>query len=604
MFPVQPPLGPFADGILQGEYHLPRSPWAAIIGVGQIGVPPIEPASQITFSATEARVPSATRSATKAKNPKKKPSGTRAERRRRENAEREERMQRDASIVRALKENRESREPVSLREIARRFNVNHNRVQRLNDDRARLDGSLQGRPTHLSLVNEGVLILKLRAAVEKGEKVDGARISEEARMIFIADNPNAPVPAFNREWRRSFNKRHPENVLKIKSAKGQAERRASASTRGYVNHLMQGIKNIFRQLRAPGDPMYFLSRVRVLVVDEVDITNETAGVSAGTRSLHVGKVKARHSLSGSENHVTAIPLVSLRDGLISCTFVVAAPPTVHPDHANERKDKQPPSLADSAQIVYNSSGSSEGCDSDGLPGSWQLAAEHFVKTIDGRYGKKGSRDDFVIIMDGFVVHKSHRTLDYLADHGIQVIILAPNATHLVQISDHPRMNGKLQERLRSTKAAFARIFNGCERPIEERLAIAHNKIMETFDADNALEAAVDIGYVVDGDRIGLTDESITAMLDKKQARGEILSSPIGDESNEFRSARFLLARDMVSKSLLPVGTASLVSAKVVDLTLRSSLSICPQRSISPRLRRSDEECQARSFSRRVARGRT
>lgn len=485
---------------------------------------------------------------------------------------RESRMQKDADVLMAVQLHEQGEGKFgSLRQIARHFDCSLSRVQRIMARTAKFDGTVDGRPTLLSTTAEGLLVSKLRELVERGNNVDGEVISRIAQAIWRSENPDARnVPSFGSAWRASFNRRNPLVSFAIKSAKGQQARRTEASVRSNINHLMQGIKGVFNKFRRPVDPKDFIERKRVFVLDEVGIGNFKDDVSSGKRSLSLGNVSGYHVLSGSQAHLTAIPLVNMYDGLVCNTFVAAGNPNVDPNHSAELQYQRPLPLPDNCQLIFNTSGSTEGRDEQGRPGSWHYAVKHMVHIIEKNYGtKEAGRPDVLLIMDGFVVHKDSEELQLLAERGMHVVILAPNATHLVQVSDHPRMNGKLQERIRSSKSSLQRTF-GEELPLEDRLRLVFGKIMETFDMDNLVDAATDIGYVVTPTHIGLTDESISRMLDAKEANGSIRGFSTNSTDTTLRSNLFLLARQLVREGALPIGTASVVSEASLQATERSS----------------------------------
>jgi len=197
---------------------------------------------------------------------------------------------------------------------------------------------------------------------------------------------------------------------------------------------------------------------------------------------------------------------------------------------------------------------------------------HFVAKVEAKFGKKeNGRPDVLLILDGCKVHKDHPTLEFLKERGVQVIILSPNLTHVVQINDHSRMNGKLQEKVRTNKARLFSENGHVEVSFELRLKEIEKVIISSMSLDNVVEAARDIGYTfTEGfEHVGLNDASISTMLVKKEALKVVAKSSIREETKGLRDGRFLLARSMVAEGALPRGTASIISQEVIQATHRA-----------------------------------
>jgi hypothetical protein len=97
-----------------------------------------------------------------------------------------------------------------------------------------------------------------------------------------------------------------------------------ASTRSNINHCMQGVKKAFNDFREKDDPRDSIASWRVFVTDEVDLTN-SKDASSGERGLAVGKTKPFHAETNSP-HLTALPIVSFREGVFCNTFIYAGAP--------------------------------------------------------------------------------------------------------------------------------------------------------------------------------------------------------------------------------------------------------------------------------------
>ena len=308
-------------------------------------------------------------------------------------------------------------------------------------------------------------------------------------------------------------------------------------------------------------------------MDEVDVTN-LIDVSAGKRAVAVGNARPFHVEGKSRKHLTAIPIVNFRHGLICNVFIQAGTPTKDPDCPEHNKALD---LPEATALIYNGKGSAEGDDEDGGFGSWHFAMAHFISILNKKYGPKEKRGTKYLMLDGCQVHKDHPTLEMLEKEDIVVVVLAPNLTHLVQMSDNPRLNGKLQEKIRNTLSELCQMYGYQDPPFEVRLREIDRLITATFSIKAVLAAAADIGYIFrDQCRyVGLTDESISGMLDRRASEGKLRAEHAQQDEDDLRGALYLLTRKMTSAGALPVGTTNLVSERVIKATEASVRGMLP-----------------------------
>ncbi|HYE75448.1 MAG TPA: hypothetical protein VEF04_19050, partial [Blastocatellia bacterium] len=333
------------------------------------------------------------------------------------------------------------------------------------------------------------------------------------------------------------------------------------------------------------DPAFHIDMARVFVLDEVAVSNSEDGVSAGNRAFGVGCSKPFHRQGSSDPHITAVPLVNMARGLICNTFIVGAPPTVAPNFDDEQPYRRPPPYPANCRVVFNSSGSSEVSDEDGLPGSWALVAEHIITQVTLEFGPKERRPWFLLILDGFAAHKEHIVLETFITEKIHVMINAPNATHIVQIGDHPRMNGKAQQYIRANKARVRELLP-VESSLEETIIDMHRILSHAYDRDNALQAARDIGFsfIQHNGRsyMGVTDETVNDMLEAKIATGQILNTSVKASDSGLRDASFLAAQELVAKGALPIGTKALITEDAIRATKAAVIAArLPRPSLKP-----------------------
>jgi hypothetical protein len=487
---------------------------------------------------------------------------------------RESRMSADDSVLNYLEEVKAGRKPaLSYRALEAKFGVAKTRIGRLIQGEVKFDGTIDGRPTLLSAEVEAYLLTELRARIDAGERIDGSELSRAAQRLY-AQKPSgitAKVPLFGEEWRRSFNRRYPNWRITSQSAKAKKERRIKASTRSSVNHLLQGAKGVFDGQRENGDPKFHINARRVLFADETDITNATEGISAGKRALATGKSVPYHALKGDEPHLTAFPLISPIDGLVCISFILAGSPTVDPDFANPVKIERPADHDARSQLIYNKSGSCEKSDDDGNHGSFMEVVEFWIAHITARFGERHERAPMLIVLDGFGVHKETAALELLKSEGIEVMVNAPNATHIVQVPDHPSSNGKFQERIRARKTRVADTLIVPET-LEQKLNAYVDIAASTFNNATITNACRDIGFSfmnhLGKTYMGFTDESISTTLTRKEMQGELRVSRDRDEdaSEPLRLQEYILARKLVKHGILPKCTSSLVTENVIKAT--------------------------------------
>ena len=430
-------------------------------------------------------------------------------------------------------------------EICQKYGMSKNMVWRIVHHKARLDGKA-GRPPELSQAAETLMALELKNLTEKGIILHGFEISAYAIALWRVQNPSAKnIPRFGTNWRHGFNRRHPRCFLKADGVRPKDTRKVHASTRSNVNHALQGIKH------AIGGA---IESWRIITVDETDVSANRTGL--GERGFSVGVTKPKQLAPSNTVHTTCVLFLTLDGEVASNSFVIASQSL--PADFREANT----SLL-SGVIVRNKSGSVEITD-----GSWRTIAEAFVEQYDRKYGTFGVRRKCsYLLFDGCAVHVNDiQTLAWFKTKGIEVIKISPNLTHLIQINDHPMINGKLQGKVRSFKSRVSSLNGGCDLPLERRLHAIDQIVYGLVTLDKVVTAAKSIGFLYEPDfiRVSMTDASISAALDKMELDGAIASSwdqDNGEHENsvELRDATFLKCR-----SLQNLGVANFVREGVSE----------------------------------------
>lgn len=115
-------------------------------------------------------------------------------------------------------------------------------------------------------------------------------------------------------------------------------------------------------------------------------------------------------------------------------------------------------------------------------------------------------------------------LKVLEEHGIKVLCIPPNLTHVIQINDHGRINGKIQQRVRRAKATICQQNNNRTVSIERWCYEVESIIWTTINLQSVMAAAKSIGmnYISELKIISMTNESIERAIRDLLGTGRII----------------------------------------------------------------------------------
>lgn len=482
---------------------------------------------------------------------------------------------------------------VEITKLITEYGLPPSKVYRLTHGKARLDGSDRPGPrTHLTLAEEWHLILCLQTLIEEKQlHITGKHISYLAGRIWQATHPNQTPPAFSEHWRSGFNARHPKHQLLAKHVSPQDLKKKEASTRENANHCLQSLKHYLTTMGTNGK----MPAECVFAADEIDVSANDKG--RGERGFAVGPAKPTHGAPNDTPHITCIPFTCFGGWCPLNAMIVAGHPTV-----DQRLTAQTPQLRYSGgEIIWDESGSSESNDKDGNLGSWSRALTLFADSIDrvnkgtsgiSQLSTKGTSMSFegtsgtselptkgtskvlkkLLIVDGFAAHGDVDVNRKMKERGIEVFKIASNLTHLVQLNDHGRLNGKAQQLIRTAKADVAAQNGGRDLPLERRLVAIEKIIQSVWSEPNIIAAAKDLGfeYDTDFDHVWMTDESISRALDRMEAEHKFTMSASSEEDLiVLREKRVMLANSLISHGALPIECTEVLSKEAVQATARA-----------------------------------
>ena len=230
-------------------------------------------------------------------------------------------------------------------------------------------------------------------------------------------------------------------------------------------------------------------------VDELDVSANDKGL--GAKHLAVAGIKPCHVTDDRTPHISACPFIPLSGSRGYCAFVVQGlkePAEINEEYALDR-----------GQILRNSKGSVDTT-------TWREIIKGFVQFVDKKMGtfRKERSFHLYLLFDGYSVHKDVETLNLLEGHGIKVFCIPPNLTHVIQINDHGRINGKIQEKVRKHKAFLCQL-NGNRMVSIERWCYEVDKLIwTTVNALSVMTAAGSIGirYTDNLEMISMTNASV------------------------------------------------------------------------------------------------
>lgn len=423
-------------------------------------------------------------------------------------------------------------------EIAQKFNLSQYKISRIVNGKVKLENI--GRPgPNAALTNfaEVMLGLGIHKLVREGLDLSYSDICEYAKVLWRAENPytSKPAPAFGKNWRRGFNRRHRSLALTRRTIRAKDKRRFDAAIRSNVNSALQGIKHIIGGK---------IESKRVFTMDEVDVSaNEK---TAGHKGVTVGKVAPMHMAPKDTPHITSCIFLGLNGQVVSHSVIAAcmnAPPGY--DGSSETLQR--------GIVVRNSSGGVNISD-----GSFFKVAEAFVEEIyRGKHHLSDADFPVYLIMDGCSVHSNDvQTLEYLKKNRVKVIRIAANLTSVIQVNDNKYINGRLQGSVRGSKCAISRLNGGKILGLEERIEEIDGLVCGLILRSDIVQAAKSIGfeYGPDFTEIWLTDDSISRALDKLEQEGVIRSSNASsfnsDHDNVLRNVSFMLVNRLVREGIL------------------------------------------------------
>lgn len=429
------------------------------------------------------------------------------------------------------------RNGMERKELAERFGVTYKKTCKILRGATRSDfSSKHGREPHLTLQQEAYLAHIIKELFDKHMITCTSRdISYFAQVIWRSAHHDdaAQVPKFHKNWLKGFRERRPHHFLKAVSVKPVVERRRKASTRSNVNHALQGVKCAVGKRES----------WQVFAVDEVDVSaNDKA---TGKRAYALEGLKPIH-LTG---HITCVPFTCLNGSVIANPFIVAGTESL----LEKGRDMHSPK-PEHGDVIFNKSGSSEKSQLTGEKGSWRLCCECFVRELEKKHGKvEDGRETVMLILDGFSAHEDLETNTWLKARGVEVLRISPNLTQLIQLNDNGRLNGKVQERVRTLKARLYQLNYGEEIALERRLYEIEIIVRNTMTMDNVAQAAREIGFVYDVDfqHVWMTDDSITKALNNMESNGKLAwDSEENKDDYELRSRSILNMKKFVNAKMV------------------------------------------------------
>jgi hypothetical protein len=426
----------------------------------------------------------------------------------------------------------------SYGQIAAKLECHHEIVCRVLESKVKFDGSGRGPPRSLDDTAERNVLLEIQK-LGKTEHVSAAKMTDVARAMFISLNgPGSAVPSFGKHWRHDVLKRHKDIKLVFGRRKAMEERKRAASTRPNLYGALMSLKCVFEQLskRFPGAPSAYIPAHMIGVFDETAVSADRKD-SAGTRGYSGGS--GVHIQHGTSKHCTAMPLIGLNGVLIANVYISAE--TAHPPSEAERGFR-----FKCSKVVFNSSGSCEGNGINGEKGSYHFFAETVVERVNALYGTfdkvpaKSQRTIFVLILDGFIAHKDAQVTAYFAENGVEVVVMSPNLTHLIQVGDRGCINGKIKECTRSLRARTQSMLGG-QQPLYQELVEFENIMLANCTQVNVVNAAQQCGYRYSEDLkyVTLTDDSASELIDAREAEGMLFADAKTEENTGLRDPRYL-----------------------------------------------------------------
>lgn len=354
------------------------------------------------------------------------------------------------------------------------------------------NSSHQGRGTALSEFSEVLLGKTVRDLIDDGVKPSMSQVRELAVCLWNLEGHSGEPPTFSENWVKGFNKRHKNLKLTDSHVKPVDARRYKATVEPNVANGLNKYKGVNGKRNS-----------QVVLMDEIDVAVNKKGL--GVKRVAVGKTRPVHCAPDNTPHITCAPFISLA-GVLEYTYYVV--------QGQARELKFPHKVGPGVDVSFSKTGSV--CSTDGGDGVMSTI-DHimfgFVKNYRANYfpeypplmEESYFRDDqdepdleVTLIVDGFCAHKEHAVCKFLRRHGVDLMILSPSLTHVIQIGDHSKINGQIQHQLRSLKVDLARNYDRTI-PLPVWIWEVHQEVDSVVRPKAVREAAQSVGIRFTGD---------------------------------------------------------------------------------------------------------
>ena len=401
---------------------------------------------------------------------------------------------------------------ISERALAEQYGLSRKQVHNILSGHSRLDGSTKpGRRTSLLPSTEVLLAREIAWLLQEKEvSLTGEDLSKYCQALWRAEGNTGEPPKFGKNFRKAFNERHPNLRFEAFRVAPKTQRRQAAATFQNIATFMNSLKH------------FFLGTVQskyVFTVDEFDASANDKGI--GERRFAVGNIRPTHTTTNKTPHVSAVPFIPLSGDSGYTAFVVQGA-------------KKTISKGDDMDILYNSKGS---VDSN----TWRDIIQRFANYVDKTFFeyRKARQELIYLLFDGYQAHKDVVALGILESHGIKALCIPPNLTHVIQINDHGRINGKIQQTVRARKQGISRLNGGKMLPLDKWCDEVRGIIWSVVNRVSIAEAAKSIGIVHTHDfaTISMSNASIEEALQILLRSGRIT-----DKRTE-REQDFVVLRD-------------------------------------------------------------
>jgi hypothetical protein len=233
-------------------------------------------------------------------------------------------------------------------------------------------------------------------------------------------------------------------------------------------------------------------------------------------------------------------------------------------------------------VVVNNNGSmTAGDPTTGEKGAFYVAVQDFVRELTQRMGPSPARGKVLLILDGARAHNCFEALRLLRDNDVDVHMLMPNVTPLMQISDQPQLHG-FQKKYLTQVMAMSKTLN---QDIEwhRDLRVLTLAVKSVFTLDRIVQAVQSIGikYVNNSafSRIQMTDEDAREQIQRLADKGcfdhHIQSSMELGALRRLEEVRVL--NKLVEEGVIDSGTRTLVTPGTLRVMRNRVASITSRR---------------------------